>query len=134
MSRSPFDFTGCLRLRAPVWLTGFLASMVTRPHRLGPHSLVVRDGIFTELAVPFTWIRGAREAAHPNFGRSGLKVDKTGDALLAVGDANVLIDLGEGQPLQAPGSADAVTVPALRITVDNPGEILARRQAAVARP
>jgi hypothetical protein len=119
-----------VHLYALVWLAGFFASMVTRPHRFRPDSLVVRDGIFTELVIPYVAIEGARVARHPNFGRSGLKVDPhTGDALLAIGDANVVIDLDPTRPIQPTRTGHPLALRTLRITVDEPADFVASLRA-----
>lgn len=115
-----------VHLYALVWLAGFLTSMVTRPHQLDPDALIVRDGIFAELAIPYTSIQAARVAHQPNFGRSGLKVDPdTGGALLAVGDTNVAIDLDPARPVLRPGTACPLAIRSLRITVDEPASFVA---------
>lgn len=106
---------------ALVWLAGFYASMVTRPHRLGIDELVVRDGIFTELVIPYRAIAQARAALSSNFGRSGLKVDpRTGIATLAYGDANVALDLDTDQPVSVASTRTALHLAVLHITVDDP--------------
>lgn len=115
-----------LHLYALVWMVGFLASMVTRPHLLRPAALVVRDGIFAELVIPYAALAGARVARRPNFGRSGFKVDPhTGDALLAVGDANVAMDLVRTRPVPPPRAGPPLAMRTLRITVDEPAAFVA---------
>lgn len=42
-----------LHIYALAWLVGLYASIVVRPHQLQPDGLHVRDGIFTELIVPY---------------------------------------------------------------------------------
>lgn len=106
---------------ALVWLAGFYASLVTRPHRLSSDGLVVRDGIFTELAIPYRAIAAARVTQSSNFGRSGLKVDPTtGIATLAYGDANVALDLHLDQPIPVVSRRTALHLAILHITVDDP--------------
>ena len=113
-------------LYALVWLAGFLASMVVKPHLLCRDGLAVRDGIFNELFVPYTAIRAARAVSHPNFGRSGFKVDPAaGAATLAVGDANVTIDLDPTRLARLPPGARSLALRSLRITVDKPAEFVA---------
>lgn len=124
---TPWVWVGLgVHLYALVWLAGFLASMAARPHRLSPDALVVRDGIFIELFIPYAVIEGVRVARRPNFGRSGFKIDPyTGDALLAVGDANVTIDLDPTQPMQPTRTGHALTLRTLRITADEPAGFVA---------
>lgn len=111
---------------ALVWLAGFYASLVTRPHRLGSDGLVVRDGIFTELVIPYRAIAQARIVLSSNFGRSGLKVDPTTRiATLAYGDANVALDLDADQPIPVASTRTALHLAILCITVDDPPRFVA---------
>ena len=119
-----------VHLYALVWLAGFVASMVTRPHRLSTDALVARDGIFTELVIPYTAIEGVRIARHPHFGRSGSKVDPhTGDALLAIGDANVVLDLDPTRPVRSTQTGHLLALRTLRITADEPAAFVAGLRA-----
>lgn len=120
-----------VHLYALIWLAGFYASMIVRPHLLRPEGLVVRDGIFTELVIPSTAVEGARVVGRSNSGRSGFKVDRiAGDAVLAVGDANVTIDLDPTQPLQQAHLGRDISLRTLHITVDRPAEFAAGVRAS----
>lgn len=106
---------------ALVWLIGFLASLVTRPHRIGPDALFVRDGIFSELQIPYGAIVGVRIPRHANFGRSGLKVDPAwATVILAMGDANVELDLDPTAEIHRSGASTPLCLRTLYITVDDP--------------
>lgn len=102
---------------AVVWLGGLYASLAVRPHRLADGALLVRDGVFTELAIPYAAIARARAAHHTNFGRSGLRVDgTTGTATLAFGDATVTVDLTRA----IPAGRRNIPVTTLHLTADDP--------------
>lgn len=105
---------------AIVGLLGITASFATRPHLLDTHALILRDGVFAELVVPYTAITSARTVRTSNFGRSGLKIDaELGTAILAHGDATVAITLDPPQPIGAHANAEHPhLVGKLLITVD----------------
>lgn len=106
---------------ALAWLIGLLASFVTRPHRIGPDAVLVRDGIFGELQIPAAAIVDARITRHANFGRSGLRVDPASKtAVLAMGDANVELDLDPTAEIQRSGAFAPLRLRRLSITVDDP--------------
>jgi hypothetical protein len=109
-------------------LLGFLASWATRPHLLDEHALRLRDGIVTELSIPYSAVTGARVARQPNFGRSGLKTDD-GAGLLACGDATVALDLDATRPLSVPNQSGSVSLASLAITVDEPRTFIAALRA-----
>lgn len=105
---------------ALVWFAGFFASLVTRPHRLGPRALFLRDGIFAELEVPYRAIEGVRVAHHSQLGRSGLKIDlDTASATLAMGDANLVVELDPTQPVPRRGRVSPLHLQSILITVDD---------------
>ena len=120
-------------LYALAWLLGFSGSMVVRPHRICSEALLVRDGILGELAVPLSAITGVRLGRRANVGRSGLKVDPgTSEAMIAAGDANVVVDLCPAGAVRRGGLDDPLHVASLRITVDDPsGFVEALRSAAL---
>lgn len=106
---------------ALVWIAGFLASLVTRPHRIAPDALLVRDGVFSELRIPYGAIADARITRRANFGRSGLKVDAaSASAILAMGDANVKLDLDPAAEIHRSGASAPLHLRILSITVDDP--------------
>jgi hypothetical protein len=102
-------------------LLGFLASWATRPHLLDEHALRLRDGIFTELMIPYAAIRYARVARQPNLGRSGLKIDGS-TGVLACGDATVALILDPTQPVTVTSRSGRLSLASLAITVDQPHE------------
>lgn len=121
------------------WLMGFLASVITRPHRIDPGALLVRDGIFGELRIPYRAIADARVTRRPNFGRSGLKVDPASrTATLAMGDATVVLEFEPAAEINRSGSPDPLCVRTLYITADDPAAFvrdLARKvRVAVTAP
>lgn len=116
---------------ALLFVFGLLASWSTRPHLIDQQGLRVRDGIFTEIVIPYTAITAARTATLSNFGRSGLKIDNSsGAALLALGDANVCLTLDPWQTIEV--DEQSRTAPAtLAITVDEPQGFLRRLRQRV---
>jgi hypothetical protein len=108
-----------LHLYGLLVLLGFLASWATRPHLLDEHALHLRDGIFTELVIPYSEITCARVARQPNFGRSGLKIDGS-TGVLACGDATVALTLDPLRPLSVPNRSSSVPLASLVITADEP--------------
>lgn len=107
-----------LHLYGLVWLVGFYASMVVRPHRLLADGLHLRDGVFTEVIVPYEAITGARAARRDNLGRSGLEVEPaSGVGLFATGDATITLGLDPSRPVHASGKLIALS--SLDITVDD---------------
>ncbi len=118
---------------AVLGLLGVLASFATRPHLLDGDVLSVRDGVFNELIVPLAGITGVRRVSRSNFGRSGLKIDRAGHALLAHGDATIEITLDPAQPVTVVPTPRASNGPlaTLTITTEDPRELI--RQVNVAR-
>ncbi|GAA3432955.1 hypothetical protein [Kutzneria kofuensis] len=107
-----------LHVYALLWVLGLLASLTTRPHVLGPDTLVLRDSVFTELTIPLAAITSFSPVARPGLLRSGLKID--GDtALFAYGDANLAVHIS---PVDDPRLAG---VRHLHITVDDRDRFLA---------
>jgi hypothetical protein len=108
-----------------VWLVSFHASLVTRPHLLTAHELWLRDGIFTEVLVPYAAIKDARLVTRPNFGRSGFKIDEAQHtATMAYGDINVALTLHPGQWLHVNGTLGDTELTTLWITADNPADFI----------
>ncbi len=106
-----------LHLYGVLWILGLLASLTTRPHLLGPDSLVLRDSAFSELTIPLSAVTSITAVARPNTLRSGLKVD--GDtALYAYGDANIAVHL---DPVDDPRLTG---VRHLHLTMDEPRRFL----------
>jgi hypothetical protein len=108
-----------LHLYGLLVLLGFLASWATHPHILDEHGLRLRDGIFTELVIPYSAVTDARVARQPNLGRSGLKIDGT-TAVLACGDATVALALDSTRPLAVHGRPEGISLASLATTVDQP--------------
>lgn len=114
-----------LHVYGAVWLLGFLASVATRPHLLDDQALRLRDGIFTEMSIPYDAVLSAEVASHPNFGRSGLKTVPTEhSALLAYGDANVRLTLDPTIPVHIEGRGP-MPLRILRVTADAPAALVA---------
>jgi hypothetical protein len=110
---------GGVHLYALGWLAGLWASFATRPHLLGDDALYVRDGVFTELVVPYTAIHGARLVRGSNLGRSGFKIDpELKAATLALGDTTVVVDVDPAAQLLVNGNRLPGPVVTLAITVD----------------
>jgi|GEM_PF-6741633 len=107
-----------LHIYALVWLAGFYASMVTRPHRLGERGLWVRDSVFNEVVVPYTAITNARSEVYANTGRSGFKVTDH-SAVLAYGDATVAVTLAPEHSLHVNGEPTSTPVSVIRFTADD---------------
>jgi len=114
-----------VHLYALAWLAGLWASFPTRPHVLGDDALYARDGVFTEVVVPYTAIHGARVVRGSNLGRSGFKIDpERRAATLALGDTTVVLDLDPGvQPL-VNGDRPPGPVATLAISVDRPQDFV----------
>ncbi|MGH3502326.1 MAG: hypothetical protein ACRDQA_15780 [Nocardioidaceae bacterium] len=108
-----------LHVYGVVWLLGFHASIVTRPHRLTRHALHLYDGVFTELVVPRAAVLGVRASHISNFGRSGLKTVGAGEAVFALGDATVTLTLDPRTPVLAGGEVVDPALHRLHITVDD---------------
>ena len=108
-----------------IWLTGFYASLVVRPHEFTPEGLRVRDGIFAELLVPYAAITAARPVHHTNFGRSGLKIAGSGAGLLAIGDATVVLLLDPRVAIPV-STRPNISLTRLAITVDDASGFLRR--------
>jgi hypothetical protein len=118
-----------LHLYALVALLGFWASFVTRPHLLGPDELALRDGVFGEVAIPYSAIVdvAARTAnAGGMGGRSGLRIDEaTRTARLSVGTSTtVVLSLDPTVPVRT-GRGEQIAVDRFLLTVDRPGDFVA---------
>jgi hypothetical protein len=113
---------GGVHLYALGWLTGLWASFATRPQPLGllgDDALYVRDGVFTEVVVPYTAIHGPRLVRGSNLGRSGIKIDpELRAATLALGDTTVVVDVDPAAQLLVNGNRLPGPVVTLAITVD----------------
>lgn len=105
---------------AVVWVIGFLGSIRLRPHLVAPDGLRLRDGVLTDLVVPYDGIAGVRAVARDNFGRSGFKIDRDeGSALLAYGAATVRLDLRPRARIEVNGEARPAEFTHLAITADD---------------
>jgi hypothetical protein len=115
---------GGVHLYALGWLAGLWASFVTRPYLLGDDALWVRDGVFTELVVPYTAIHGARLDRGSNLGRSGFKIDpELKAATLALGYATVVV-VDPAAQLLVNGNRLPGPVVTLAITVDRSHDVV----------
>lgn len=113
-----------LHVYGAIWLLGMLASLATRPHLLTDHALILRDSILAEVVIEYDAILGAAVSRHSNFGRSGFTVDDAEQtALLAYGDATVALTLDPAVPVYV-GDGDAIALRTLRLTADEPSELL----------
>lgn len=114
-----------LHVYGAVWLLGFLASVATRPHLLDEQALRLRDGIFTEITIPYDAILRAEVATYSSVGRSGLKTDPADhSALLAYGDANVRLTLDPSAPVRV-DHRGPMPLRILRLTADAPTVLVA---------
>lgn len=114
-----------VHLYALAWLAGLWASFVTRPHLLADDAFHVRDGVFTELVVPYSAIRGARVVRGSNLGRSGFKIDPERQAAtLALGDTTVVVDVDPAAQLLVNGLRHPGPVATLAITIDKPHDFV----------
>lgn len=114
-----------------LWLAGLYASMVTRPHLLGDRAVRMRDGIFTEVVIPYPALLAARASTQPNFGRSGLKIDRVDQsALLASGDANIMLSLDPHAQVEINGARCETPLSSLSITADAPKDFIRALNAA----
>ncbi len=108
---------------ALIWLLGLWASFVTRPHRADDDALRIRDGVFSEVLIPYQAITGVRAAtaAAGLGGRTGLKVDaERGTAWLAVGpQTTVTLALDPGVPIETT-DGDELHLSDFSLTVDDP--------------
>lgn len=106
---------------AVVGVTGFLGSIRLRPHLVAPEGLRLRDGVLTDLVVPYDGVAGVRAVVQDNFGRSGFKIDRDGgSALLACGAATVRLDLRPRARIEVNGEARRAEFTHLAITADDP--------------
>jgi hypothetical protein len=118
-----------------LWLAGLQASLITRPHELTAGALHVRDGIFTEVVIPYTAITGARLAQQNNVGRSGLKISPTEQsAMLAYGNAGVALSLDPDQPIEVNGRTLGTPLTRLSISADRPRDLVQALQAIRSQP
>jgi hypothetical protein len=109
-----------LHLYALGWLAGFLASLHTRPHVLAEDALLVRDGVYDEVVLPYDAIRDVRQVNRSSVGRTGLKVGADGRATLGHGDTSVELGVGPGRPFHT-----------LAISVDEPAAFVRELGARV---
>lgn len=118
-----------LSIYSQIWIVGFYAVAVVRPHLLDRHALRIRDGVFTELAIPYAAITAARRSTVDNFGHQKLIIEEPGVATVANGEATVALTLDPDRPAlldnQHPHSLTKI-----RFRVDDPerflGELTAR--------
>ncbi|MFB9906446.1 hypothetical protein [Allokutzneria oryzae] len=59
-----------LSVYSVLWLVGYIASLITRPHLVGPEELVLRSGSRVELSFPVTAVRAAWTERKGNHGGS----------------------------------------------------------------
>lgn len=122
---------------ATAWIGGAYVGMVRRPHRITAEALIVHDGFKTELSVPLTGIRTVRARTHDNLGRSGLIIDgETAIATVAHGESTVELELEHATIVTANGKPYPTRIASLRITVDQPSELVSalRERCAVISP
>lgn len=105
-----------------VWIGGFLGSMSVLPHQLEPTALVLRDSVFTTIAVPLTAITSVTQRRHPHTGRSGFTVED-GTGLLAHGDVTVRITLHPDAAVWVCGQPRSPRLRRIDLTADEPGGV-----------
>lgn len=114
-----------LHIYGLVWLLGFQASCVTRPHLLDGDSFRLRDSVLTEVVVPTAAVLDVYRVRVENFGRSGLKIKaEQHTALLAYGDANVTLTLDPNQPVAVTGQPGPASLRTLTVTIDHPAPFI----------
>jgi hypothetical protein len=111
-----------LHVYAILWMLALRASMSTRPHTLESDGVHIRDGVFTDVVIPYPSVRNvkiARSTTSQGMAmRTGLKIDP-GDrsAVLAYGQPNVTIAVDptarillNGRPTETPFDQISITV------------------------
>lgn len=109
-----------LHLYALAWTGGLLASVRVLPHHVGREAIELRDAVVGTLTVPYLAVAAVRARRTANVGRSGLRVDGSGHALYAHGDATVLIELRPGARVLLDGEPYPHRISTLAVTVDDP--------------
>lgn len=110
-----------LHLYGLVWTGGFLGSLRVLPHQVGPRALLLRDSVFTTIAVPYAAIAAATVRTTASFGRSGFALDEaSGSATFAYGDATVDLALHPDSGVTVNGRPAPPGLRVLRVTADDP--------------
>lgn len=111
-----------LHVYAILWMLALRASMATRPHTLESDGVHIRDGVFTDLVIPYPLVRKATVAKNNSAGmavRTGLKIDPdTRSAVLAYGQPNVTITLDPAGRVLLNGRPTGTPFDQISITVD----------------
>ncbi|MGH3624872.1 MAG: hypothetical protein ACRDQ5_24290 [Sciscionella sp.] len=110
-----------LHLYVLIWVGGLIGSLHVRPHLVEQRSLRLRDSVFTELSLPYAALADVQVARRANLGRSGFKLDRQqGSALLAYGEATVVLSLHPRSRIYRNGEPYEVEFTELAITADDP--------------
>ncbi|SDN29424.1 hypothetical protein [Allokutzneria albata] len=96
-----------------VWILGHLASLITRPHVIGPANLVLRNGSCTEHAFPLTAVRSARAERKGNH-----------EGSMSIDDETLNIPAGDTTTVfvafDPPQEFDGRTITGVRFHADDP--------------
>jgi hypothetical protein len=114
-----------LAIYAIIWFIGFYASLVTRPHRLGPDKLRLSYGLLSSATIPYAAIEGLdfQKRRVPG-GNEGLKTVASEDAgyISIAGTTNITLRLRDALPLQ--GMLDQTApVKTIHFTADQPDQM-----------
>ena len=108
-----------------VWMLGHMASLITRPHVVGPENLVLRNGTTTEYSFPLTAVRKARAERKGNHEGSVSVINETLN--IPAGDTTTVF-----VELDPPQEFDGHTIRGVRFHADDPRaavRLLARTSA-----
>jgi hypothetical protein len=116
------------------WMVGYLASLTIHPHVVEEHGLRVRNGITTDLLIPWAAIRGLTTGLAATSGSRAIDVAATarGQQLRVgvSGQTNVHLQLTAPTPLRTPkGDVDPIAV---SLWADDPRGLTAAVLAALA--
>ncbi|MCP3799652.1 hypothetical protein NLX83_10325 [Allokutzneria sp. A3M-2-11 16] len=100
-----------------VWLVGYMATLITRPHVIGPENLLLRNGSQAEHAFPLTVVRKARAERKGNHERSVAVVGETLN--IAAGDTTTVF-----VEFDPPQEVDGRTVRGARFHADDPQAVV----------
>ncbi|MGZ8178814.1 hypothetical protein ACXVUM_12875 [Williamsia sp. SKLECPSW1] len=114
-----------LHLYALAWIVGIAASLRTMPHHVGRSAITLRDSIFDEYPVPVAAISGVRTAVATNTGRSGLRIDASGNDMLCHGDGTVSLTLRDETTIRGN------RVRQLTVSADRPADFVAACRTAI---
>lgn len=114
-----------------LWMLGLTASLTVKPHLVGETGLRVRNGVTTDLFLPWAAVAAVAVRRRSREGSRAVQLDRSEDGVVldVVVGSQTTVDVVLREPLvlELPGGAERVT--AVRLAADDAAGLVARARA-----